>query len=96
MECDLLIKINNNNPVPGDSYVDITVPIEIVLPSNNIVCNFGCNLLPNSNTVRVYLSIIYGINSIPVITLYNIRNPQSTRPTSTFTITLSNSLGQIL
>lgn len=62
MQCDLLIKINNNNPVPGDSYVDITVPIEIVLPSNNIVCNFGCNLLPNYNTVRVYLSIIYGIN----------------------------------
>lgn len=94
--CDLSIKVSNNNPITSNSYVDIMVPSELLLPST-VVCNFGCILLTNvSSTVRIYLSSVYSAGQLPVITFYSVRNPQSTKPTSTFAVTIYNQQGQIL
>lgn len=81
-----------------NSYVDISVPIELSLPSI-IVCNFGCGIVGNSTTtiVRVYFgSLSFSIGQLPVIELLNVRNPQSTGPTSTFAVIIYNSQGQIV
>ena len=96
-QCDLSIKITNNNPVPVNSFIDVTVPVQLILP-DRIVCNFGCMLLANStSTVRVYLNNVgYGIGQLPTIILFNVRNPQSTKPTSTFSLNIYNSIGQVL
>jgi hypothetical protein len=50
-KCDISLTIFNNNPVPSNSFINVTIPSEIGL-SDNVICNLPCNKI-DSQKIKV-------------------------------------------